>query len=167
MRVMDHLDVLNEERFELLSAYLDGEVTVAERKQVEAWLDTDPEFQRLHKQMLQMQRSFQAMSVPPSESIETTVQQVMARIDRRPRIMVVWSGLGAVAAAAVVGVVSGILPPSQLAPQTAANIPQTGLVVPEAGATQIAPPLMLSLDQPPVAIPLQPSPSNNPDAADK
>jgi anti-sigma factor RsiW len=167
MRVMDELDVLNEERFELLSAYLDGEVTVAERKQVEAWLDSDPEFQRLHKQMLQMQRSFQALSVPPSESIESTVQQVMARVDRRPRLLVVWSGLGAVAAAAVVGVVSGILPPSQLMPQTAANLPQAGRVVPEAGATQIAlPTLMLSLDQPPVAIPDQPA-VNRPDGTEQ
>jgi anti-sigma factor RsiW len=153
---MDELDVLNEERFELLSAYLDGEVTTAERKQVEAWLDSDPEFQRLHLRMLQMQRSFQAMSVPPCESIETTVQKVMARIDRRPRLMVAWAGVSAVAAAAVVGAVANLLPgtmPVQLngAP---ANLPTR--YVPETGATEIATPtLNLSLDQPPVAIPAQ------------
>jgi anti-sigma factor RsiW len=35
-----------DERFELLSAYLDGEVTASERKQVEAWLATDRAFQQ-------------------------------------------------------------------------------------------------------------------------
>uniref|UniRef100_A0ACD5GTL5 Anti-sigma factor family protein n=1 Tax=Desertifilum tharense IPPAS B-1220 TaxID=1781255 RepID=A0ACD5GTL5_9CYAN len=39
---MGALDMLKRDRFELLSAYLDGEVTASERQQVENWLDTDP-----------------------------------------------------------------------------------------------------------------------------
>jgi anti-sigma factor RsiW len=160
---MDELHVLDEERFELLSAYMDGEVTAAERKQIETWLDSDPEFQLVYKQMLQMQRSFHTMSVPPTESIETTVQQVMARIDRRPRLMVVWSGLGAAAAAAFVGavaVIPGLNPGQQLTNMAPANIAPR--YVPEAGATQVmAPNLMLVLDRPPVEIPAaQPNPSS-------
>jgi anti-sigma factor RsiW len=36
------------EKFELLSAYLDGEVTAAERKQVELWLQDDATFKAMH-----------------------------------------------------------------------------------------------------------------------
>ena len=36
------------DRFELLSAYIDGEVTAAERGQIEQWLTTDPEVQCLY-----------------------------------------------------------------------------------------------------------------------
>lgn len=35
------------ERFNLLSAYLDNQVTTAERQQVQKLLDTDPEFKKL------------------------------------------------------------------------------------------------------------------------
>jgi len=39
------MDMLKRDRFELLSAYLDGEVTAAQRQQVEDWLGNDPEVQ--------------------------------------------------------------------------------------------------------------------------
>lgn len=38
----ESLDNLKRDRFELLSAYLDGEVTSSERHQVEDWLRSDP-----------------------------------------------------------------------------------------------------------------------------
>jgi len=37
------LDSTQQSRFELLSAYLDGEVSPQERKQIHHWLDTDPD----------------------------------------------------------------------------------------------------------------------------
>ena len=49
----DSSDMDNQfERFELLSAYMDGELTAEERKQVQQWLDSDPEFHELYKQLL-------------------------------------------------------------------------------------------------------------------
>ncbi len=41
------MDMYQRDRFELLSAYLDGEVTAAERRQIEQWLATEPEVQSL------------------------------------------------------------------------------------------------------------------------
>lgn len=35
---------LHRDRFELLSAYIDHEVTADERRQVEAWINEDPAF---------------------------------------------------------------------------------------------------------------------------
>jgi hypothetical protein len=43
-----NVNAFHGDRFELLSAYIDGEVTAAERKQVEEWLATDPTVQQLH-----------------------------------------------------------------------------------------------------------------------
>jgi anti-sigma factor RsiW len=154
---MDNLDARQDEQFELLSAYLDNEATVAERKQVEAWLVTDPEFQSLYNQMLKLQRSFQHVPVPvqAQQPVEQTVQQVMKRLERRPHVMLVWTGVGAAAAAAFVGVFTGVLngvpPLSQTAP---ANIqPGHTRYVPESNATDVtAPMLELSLDKPPVDI---------------
>ena len=39
--------MMKRDGYELLSAYLDGEVTAAERKQVEEWLANDPTVQSL------------------------------------------------------------------------------------------------------------------------
>jgi anti-sigma factor RsiW len=158
---MDELDARQEEQFELLSAYLDNEVTVAERKQVEAWLATDPEFQQLYNQMLKLQRSLNHLPVPAQvhQPVEQTVQQVMKRLERRPQhLMLVWTGIGAAAAAAFVGVFAGIVPGNAPVPhlaQTApANIqPLPPRYVPESDATEVAAPmLLLSLDKPPVNI---------------
>jgi anti-sigma factor RsiW len=42
------MDIHKRDRFELLSAYLDGELTATERRQIEDWLKTAPEVQRLY-----------------------------------------------------------------------------------------------------------------------
>lgn len=153
---MDDLDVLKRDRFELLSAYLDGEVTAQERKQVEAWLATDPEFQRLHRRLLKLNHSVQSLPIPATKPTEQTVRQVMHRLDHRPKLMLIWSGLGATAAAAVVGAVSLLLPNNSPFPlgQTTASIQSPATTAlpsvtpedPHAG-------LMLALDRPPVEIP--------------
>jgi anti-sigma factor RsiW len=177
---MDDMDARYDERFDLLSAYLDGEVTPAERRQVEAWIATDPEFQKLHTQMLKLQRSFQALPAPAATSAEETTRKVFARLDRRPRLLV-WSSLGAAAAASVIGLVSGAITGGgpMLMPQTTASIPAS----PQAREVQVPQPaaptvainpvngnmsaseasgiqslagdqgLLLALDRPPIDIP--------------
>ena len=108
------MDMLKRDRFELLSAYLDGEVTAAERKQVEEWLANDPESQRLYDRLLKLRSSFQTVPVPAAQQpVEQTIELVYQRVDRRSRRRaVVWSG--SAIAAVVLGAVSTVLPTRQL-----------------------------------------------------
>jgi ferric-dicitrate binding protein FerR (iron transport regulator) len=98
-----------DERFELLSAYLDGEVTPSERKQVESWLATDAAFEHQYRQMQQLHHSFPRLTVPSSQPSEALAKDVFAKIDRRDRRrQFKWFG-GAIAAAflAAIGGLSG------------------------------------------------------------
>ncbi len=97
----DSSDMDNQfERFELLSAYIDGELTAEERKQVQQWLDSDPEFHQLYKQLLRVQREAPTLRVPEtSVSVDDLSQGVFDTIDRqdgRKRGLIA-SGLGVVA----------------------------------------------------------------------
>ena len=108
------MDMLKRDRFELLSAYLDGEVTAAERKQVEEWLANDLESQRLYDRLLKLRSSFQTIPVPAAQQpVEQTIELVYQQVDRRSRHRaVVWSG--SAIAAVVLGAVSTVLPTRQL-----------------------------------------------------
>lgn len=100
------------DRFELLSAYLDGEVTAAERQQVETWLATDPKIQQLHTRLLTLRHEMQVfgtMQPPASAAVDDTVVEVMQRLDRRPRRVVRWGG--AAIAATLIGAVTLVLSP--------------------------------------------------------
>ncbi len=94
-----------DERFELLSAYLDGEVTASERKQVEAWLVSDPAFQRQYRQMQQLHSAFPRMTVPSSQSTAALTKGVFAKLDRKRNYRLFWgsSALAATIVAAVAG----------------------------------------------------------------
>lgn len=112
--------VREEERFELLSAYIDGEVTPAERQQVQQWLDTDPKFHKLYLNLLKLQNRVQNIPVPPSEkSAKQLSEGVFQEIDRRKlrSQMVVWGG-GAIAAA-LVAAFGSLLGNNSPAPQLA------------------------------------------------
>ena len=106
----DSSDMDNQfERFELLSAYMDGELTAQERKQVQQWLDSDPEFHQLYKQLLRVQREVPTLSVPESsvgtESLSQGVFDTIDRQDRRKRGLIA-SGLGV--AAVIIGSIAHI-----------------------------------------------------------
>jgi len=148
---MDTLDILKRDRFELLSCYLDGEVTAAERKQVENWLATDPETQRLHARLLKLRQGFQSLPIPTSQPAEQMAEQVFARLDRRPKRRLIWGVAGAVAAV-VVGALASVLPSSQLLNPQVAEVP-VEQSDPEA--------LMLALDRPPIDIPKAPATKSN------
>lgn len=140
---MGALDMLKRDRFELLSAYLDGEVTASERQQVENWLDTDPAVQSLYQRLLRLRQGFQMMPTPPiSQPAEQTVEQVFARLDRRPkRALILWGG-GAVAAL-LIGAITSVFGNDGFMPQFAQS--------PEPEAPSAA--VMIALDQPVVSIP--------------
>ncbi|NMG05867.1 zf-HC2 domain-containing protein [Brasilonema sp. UFV-L1] len=116
------MDMVKRDRFELLSAYLDGEVTAAERKQVEEWLAEDATVQRLYARLLKLRQGVRALPVPePQQSLEETVEQVMTRLHRRPRL--VWMAGGAAVAACVIGTITGLLTGESRIPQLAQNQP--------------------------------------------
>jgi anti-sigma factor RsiW len=96
-----------DERFELLSAYLDGEVTVSERKQVEAWLASDRAFQHQYRQMQQLHLALPRITVPSSQSPQALATGVFAKLDRQRQRKLAWIGGGAIAAT-LVAAVSGL-----------------------------------------------------------
>lgn len=97
-------DMEKRDRFELLSAYLDGEVTASERQQVQAWLDHDPEIKQLYRRLLRLRQGVRTLPVPaPSQPVEETVQRVLKRVKRRGRLTVLFGG-AAIAACALGGI---------------------------------------------------------------
>lgn len=153
-------DTLQRDRFELLSAYLDGEVTAAERKQVEEWLATDPTMQRLHSQMLKLHYGFQNMPIPTQEkSVEQTVEQVLARVERKPRRSLIWGG-AAIAALFVGGLATVFSGDRSPIPQFANRPTQQEQTQPKS-ETASSEPLLIALDKPLVAIPKAPTAEPN------
>lgn len=142
------LDVVGD-RFELLSAYLDGEVSAKQRQQVQQWLDTDPEIQALHQQLLYLRQTVQALPIPePDYSVEDLVDGVFAaESQRQQHRWLVW-GSGAVAAVAV-GALSLFTGSNRLTPRLAEQ------TEPEREK------LMIAVSQPVVDIPAIAEPLNN------
>ncbi|MEB3831752.1 anti-sigma factor family protein, partial [Phormidium sp. CCY1219] len=70
------------ERFESLSAYLDGELNSRDAEQVERWLETEPQMQQSYQQLVKLRAGVNDMPVPISdEPVEEFVAQVFSRID--------------------------------------------------------------------------------------
>jgi hypothetical protein len=96
------------ERFELLSAYMDGEVTAEERRLVESWLATEPQVQQMHQRLLSLKDGFsQLPTAETSRPIQQTIDQVFEKVERRSRLRVLIGGTVA-AAAALVATLVGI-----------------------------------------------------------
>jgi anti-sigma factor RsiW len=97
--------------FELLSAYIDDELTPPERNRVDLWLDNDPEIKQIYHQLLQLQSQIQNLSVPEADiSVDSIAIEVFAKIDnrRRQRKHLIW-GTGAIAAT-ILAFGSGLIP---------------------------------------------------------
>jgi anti-sigma factor RsiW len=96
------------ERFELLSAYMDGEVTAEERRLVESWLANEPKVQQMHQRLMALQSGFEHLPGPAERSprIEQTIDQVFEKIEKRSRWRVIVGGGLAAAAGLVAAVVS-------------------------------------------------------------
>ena len=140
------LDVTKRSRFELLSAYLDGEVTPDEYRMVKSWLTDDPGVQRLYQRLLSLRRGLQALPTPHADiSVEQTVESVMFRLSKRFRLTLL-AGAGTAAALLLAGL-SGLFEG------------QPGLLE-LAGSKQLNPEsgdvLELALDQPAIEIPQAP-----------
>ncbi len=154
------IDSLQKDDFELLSAFLDGEVTAAERQQVQQRLTTDAEMQRLHKRLLKLRQGFMVIENLPvpvaSPSAANLTQQVFARVDQRRRLR--WGlGMGGAIAALAVGALSFVLSPNP-SPSSLQLVQQ-----PSTESAQSKPELlMIAVNRPVIEIPLNlndPSPS--------
>ena len=109
-QIFDNSMTIPQERFELLSAYIDGEVTNTEEQMVEQWLSDDVDFRCLYHQQIKLRQLLVDLPVPvvanSSVKAETNVMidRVFAEIDKRSQRRK-WklAGFG-VSVAAVVGI---------------------------------------------------------------
>jgi anti-sigma factor RsiW len=156
------MDMVKRDRFELLSAYLDGEVTAAERRQVEEWLAKDASVQCLYARLLKLRQGLRTLPVPtPQQPPEVTAQQIFARLRRRSRLG--WMVGGASIAACVIGAVSGLLPDGQSRVPQLAQKPQIQSTQTTSAYIAPASPLMVGLNNPVIEIPKAAvAPSENP-----
>jgi len=98
----ERLAQLSTDNFELVSAYLDGELSPAEKNQVQSWIDTDPELKAVYTRMLTLQSQMQNLEVPPSSiGVEEITNRVFQSLDRRRRQRRLMLGGGAIAATLV------------------------------------------------------------------
>jgi negative regulator of sigma E activity len=146
------------DRFELLSAYLDGEVTAEERCQVEQWLAEDPQVQNMHRRLMMLRQGFKTMPAPiATRPVEQTIENVFEKVDRRSRFRLLTGGAGfAAAAAALVATVVGVHQFNQgSAPQLAAKSNSSAI----GKATDPASPeeLQVALDEPVLLISKMPT----------
>jgi anti-sigma factor RsiW len=127
-------------RFELLSAYLDGEVTAAERRQVQQWLESDPSIQKLHHRLVKLRRTIRSLPVPAAlVPVEETIAQVFIKLNRTRWRRLTLAGGTAIAAMTLAGLSSIFSQNQSPAPQLVQSSP------PEA--------LMVALNKPPIEIP--------------
>jgi ferric-dicitrate binding protein FerR (iron transport regulator) len=84
-------------RFELLSAYIDGEVTPSERLQVQHWLDTEPEFKQLYTRLRCLPMDLQQIPIP-SQNVDLLTKKVFEHLDKRRNKRLVLIGSGVIAA---------------------------------------------------------------------
>lgn len=146
------MDILKRDRFELLSAYLDGEVTATESRQVEEWLKNDASVQCLYSRLLKLRRGLRDLPVPTSQDPpEVTTEQVLKRLRHRYRPMRV---LGSTAlAACVIGAVSGLVSGGEFhTPQLAQQQPVKSTPGTRKPGVSTSP-LMVALNNPVIEIP--------------
>ena len=145
---------MQRDRFELLSAYIDHEVTADERRQVEAWIADDASFATMHRRMVKLQRGFQGLPTPaPAEHVDLVIAHVLNVVDRPRSTWKVFAGVGSIAAAAIAAIVvlPGLIiptPSGQLASRPGA--PTANTINSESGEMSMPKALTVavSLDQP-------------------
>ena len=99
----------NQQRFELLSAYLDRELPPDQAQQVEQWLSRDPQAQQTYKNLLKLRYQLRESTIPSSHpSQEELMETVVAKANRQSwKQALLWSG-GTVAAV-FIALISGSL----------------------------------------------------------
>jgi len=117
------MDMHKRDRFELLNAYLDGEVTAAERRQIEDWLTTDSGVQCLYARALKLRQEWQIIPMPLSQQpVKGTLGQMFPCMKTKSKMAAVWGTT--VLAAVLIGALSGVLWEHQSPVPTMAQAPQ-------------------------------------------
>lgn len=142
--VVRELDVTKRDCFELISAYLDGEVTPDERRIVNRWLQEDAIAQSLYQRQLKLRHGIHNLPTPDAQvPLSETVQGVMARLEQRLRLVML-AGAGTMAAV-FLGTVSTL------------GESQSGVLrFVRDGGTTSGGALEIALDQPVIEIPKSP-----------
>ena len=98
--------------FELLNAYLDGEVTAAQGQQIEDWLTSDSAVQCLYARALKLRQRWQLMSSPLAQQpIASKRKPIFSCRKTKPKSDVLWQAT--VLAAVLLGALLGVLPERQ------------------------------------------------------
>ncbi|MGQ9837935.1 MAG: anti-sigma factor family protein [Cyanobacteriota bacterium] len=81
-----------DKRFEQLSAYLDGELSPQEAREVEDWLATDAQARKLYSQLTALQAGLANLEVPRMDSTETEllISRVFDELDQAPMVQLGW-----------------------------------------------------------------------------
>ena len=120
-----------EDYFELLSAYLDGELEPAECARVQQWLDENAEIKRVYTRLLKLQSQMQNSAAPPSTiSTAELSAGVFHQLDhtKRQQRSLVWCG--SAIAAAVLAAMSGMLSGINFSSLRMAKSPETNFSAP-------------------------------------
>jgi predicted anti-sigma-YlaC factor YlaD len=99
------LDATKRDRFELLSAYLDGEVTPAERQQVLCWLQDSDDARCLYNRLLNLRQGIRTQACPPACDADATLVGVFDQLNHRIRLATM--ACAGVAAIGVINLLSG------------------------------------------------------------
>lgn len=110
--------MIKRDRFELLSAYLDGEVTPHERQLVNSWLAHDPTAKCLYNRLLCLRQGLKSSPIEPIYTVDETLSGVFTGLNRRFQ-KTCMAGAG-VLAIGVLGFLSGVFSPQQMLQQAAA-----------------------------------------------
>ena len=138
-----------EERFELLSAYLDDEVTASERQQVQQWIDNDPQLRQSYHKLLKLRQRIEISPYPKGEkSAEAISEQVFQSIDRHRYKRIAFLGGGAIAAL-FVATLSWFVPRGYSPIPQIAQFPEVEIGIPQMEIET----LMIAINQPAVEIP--------------
>jgi anti-sigma factor RsiW len=102
--------------FELLSAYLDGEVTAQERQEIQSLLRSDLELQKMYQRLLNLRKKIGDLPSPQAEYSSSDLSQaVFARIDQEERQKQKrWFWGGSAIAALVLVAISSIFSESRI-----------------------------------------------------
>lgn len=147
------MDIHQRDRFELLSAYLDGEVSASERQDVQSWLADDPDAQNLHRRLQKLRYGLQTLPIPePQHSTDDLLAGVFAAEEER-RVWSRWAWGGGAIAAAAVGALSLFFSGSPLNPRLANSSDPSNLDTSSS--------LMIAVNQPVVEIPTVPTPNTD------
>lgn len=95
--------------FELLSAYLDGEVTALQRKEVQELLSNDAEIQGLYRRLLYLRQEINSLPTPqPEYSSKELSDAVFAKVDQHNKQRKFWLWGGGAIAAVLLTAISSI-----------------------------------------------------------